>query len=103
MPDLNERMRGIDRLAAPDLLPRARTLAQGQRRNESREPGARLKRLGTIVLALMVGLVGVGVLVVAFDKARTEQPTPLAAGGVTASSLWPEQTDAEVAATQAKL
>lgn len=73
MPDLNQRLRGIDRLSPPDLLPKARVKAEGASFGHSGVVATRSRRLATIVVALVIGLGGVAALFLAFG--RNEQPT----------------------------
>ena len=77
MRSLDDRLRGIDRLSLPDLLPEARAKAEAS----SRHSGVTMtpvRRLATVVVALLVGLGGVTFLFIAFDR-NDEQAQPAAA------------------------
>ncbi|MEX0985251.1 MAG: hypothetical protein WD096_09400 [Actinomycetota bacterium] len=66
MTNLDDRLRGIDRLTPPDLLTKARGRAQ---RAPSRPfSGGGPRRIATIVVALTVGLSGVAAAFFAFDR-----------------------------------
>jgi len=70
MPDLNERLRGIDRLSPPDLLSEARVKAEEASSRRSGVAATPLRRLATIVVALVFGLGGVAALFLAFGRSE---------------------------------
>ena len=78
MRDLDERLHGIDRLSPPDLLSEARAKAECTPPKGSGVAMTATRRLATIVVALVIGLSGVAVLVLAFDR-NYEQATPAVA------------------------
>lgn len=75
MPDLKERLRGIDQLAPPDLWEAARARAEAAT-SDSRGVST-TRRLVTIGVALGIGLGGVVALLIAFDQ-DSDGPTPAA-------------------------
>lgn len=91
MPDLNQRLRGIDRLSPPDLLSEARVKAEEASSRRSGMAVTPLRRLATIVVALVVGLGGVAALFLAFgrDEQRTEPAAPVPEKIVFSSLIFP--------------
>ena len=75
MADLNERLRGIDRVSMPDLWEHARGLAEGGQTRHAPRP--RVRRLLTVVVALVIAGAGFAALVLAFHG---NGRTPLAMG-----------------------
>ena len=85
MSDLDERLRGIDRLSPPDLWWDAQRRAVG-RRASGRDHA---RRLVTIVVSLVIGLAGVAVLVVAFDPDERTPTAPVDERIVFSSIIFP--------------
>jgi hypothetical protein len=91
MPDLNERLRGIDRLSPPDLLSEARFKAEQASSGRSGVAATPMRRLATIVVALMLGLGGVAALFLAFGREqRTEPAAPVPERIVFSSLIFPD-------------
>lgn len=91
MPDLNQRLRGIDRLSPPDLLSEARVKAEEASSRRSGMAVTPLRRLATIVVALVFGLGGVAALFLAFgrDEQRAEPAAPVPERIVFSSLIFP--------------
>jgi Tol biopolymer transport system component len=87
MPDLNERLRGIDRLSPPDLLSEARVKAEEASSRRSGVAATPLRRLATIVIALVVGLSGAAGLFLAFGREQRTEPAAPVPGRIVFSSL----------------
>jgi hypothetical protein len=70
MNDLDERLRGIDRLTPPDLLEVARLKAQAV----DVAPPARARRFATIAASMAIGMLGVIAVAIAFRSSPSTAP-----------------------------
>ncbi len=87
MPNLDQRLRGIDRLSPPDLLSEARVKAEEASSRRSGVVATPMRRLATIVVALALGLGGVAALFLAFGREQRTEPGAAVPERIVFSSL----------------